>query len=321
MNTIAFDPGYGNTKVIVDGRAAVLQSAIVRPKDIGLAAMGFKSHPAMRQIPITVQGERYVAGEGAWLVGEPLGSMDYSTLSLEPRRCLFYAALTSILEPGEYQADMVVGLPVPLLAMSEEAQAVISAFRFNYRTTHRWETRAGQYSLTINRVQPLAQPVGAYTDWLLDDQLRQRKGAAAAEVAIIDLGMNTLDLFVVKGGRIVERFVGGGTVGVRRLLYRLNGHGQDLVELDHELRMGALKPTGSQLDAWLDEVLGLIERTWPNLKRFQAVIPAGGGAVVLGDLLRLALLRKGAAVAWPDDPILTNARGLWKWLASTSNRK
>ena len=40
---------------------------------------------------------------------------------------------------------------------------------------------------------------------------------------------------------------------------------------------------------------------------------AGGGSIVLGDLLRLALISKGAAVSWPEDPSTTNVRGLWKW--------
>lgn len=318
MYTIAFDPGYGNTKVIVDCRATVLQSAIVRPREIGLAAMGLKTHAAAHTI--IINGQRYVAGNQAWLLGTPIGSMDYAALAGDGRRGLFYAALTDLLPPGDYEAALVMGLPVPLLTMEEEARAVIEDLRASYRTGHVWTTEAGVYQLAIRKLQLLPQPVGAYTDWLLDGDLRQRKGAASAEVAIIDLGMNTLDLYVVRGGQVVERFLGGGTVGVRRLLYRLNGHDTDLVELDYGLRTGELKPTHAQLDDWLDEVLGLIERTWPNLRRFQAVIPAGGGAVVLGDLLRLALLRKGASVAWPDDPILANARGLWKWLASTSRR-
>jgi len=56
-----------------------------------------------------------------------------------------------------------------------------------------------------------------------------------------------------------------------------------------------------------------VERVWPQLRRFDAVIPTGGGAIVMGDLLSTALIAKGAAVYWPDDPIAANVRGLWKW--------
>lgn len=319
-NIITFDPGYGNCKVVFNGRVAVLPSAIVRPRQIGLAAIGTKSHQAEHRVIIPPDTD-YVAGSKAWLFGEPLGSMDYTALSGEPKRALFYATLSTLLSPGDYSADLAVGLPVPLLNNEEEAKFVIKAMRASYKTTHVWQTPAGEYRLTINQFKPLPQPLGAYTDWLVTDDLDQREGGAAAEVAIIDLGMNTLDLFVMQGGQIVDRFIGGATVGVRRLLYRLNGHGQDLAQIDHNLRTGALDPNPMYMDAWLDEVLGQIESTWTSLKRFQAVIPAGGGALILGDRLHRALVQKGAAIAWPSDPVATNARGLYKLMASTHGKK
>jgi hypothetical protein len=310
---IALDPGYGNTKVVIDGAAAVLQSAVARPKAIGMAAIGMRRNRATAQV--ATGGLDYVAGDGAWLQGDPIGGMDYSAIASEARRVLFYTALSTLLNPGAYEASLVVGLPVPLLQNEAEAASVLSALKAGYKTTHAWAVDDQHYSLAIPRLQVLAQPVGAYADWLIDGDLKARRGGAQAEVAILDLGMNTLDLYVVAGGRVVERFVGGAKVGVRRLLAQLNGHGQDLVELDHELRMGQLKPSPAQLAGWLDEVLSQVERTWPTLKRFSAVIPAGGGAVVLGNLLRDALADRGAAVAWPADPVATNARGLWKWAA------
>ena len=79
------------------------------------------------------------------------------------------------------------------------------------------------------------------------------------------------------------------------------------------MRSGRLRPSKDQLESWLSEILASIERTWPNLRRFTTVIPAGGGSVVLGEILRMALISKGAAVSWPENPGLTNVRGLWKW--------
>ena len=35
------------------------------------------------------------------------------------------------------------------------------------------------------------------------------------------------------------------------------------------------------------DALGSLERTWSGLRRFDAVIPTGGGAVVLGERLLL----------------------------------
>jgi hypothetical protein len=157
--------------------------------------------------------------------------------------------------------------------------------------------------------------VGAYADWLLDNELRIRKNGRQAEVAVLDIGMNTLDLYVVQDGKVLPRFIGGDKVGVRRLLEILNSNGHEPEELDALIRTGRIRPTKEQLESWLSEILAAIERTWPNLRRFNTVIPAGGGSALLGDLLRVALISKGAAVTIPEDPSTTNVRGLWKWAA------
>jgi hypothetical protein len=207
---------------------------------------------------------------------------------------------------------MVIGLPVPLLKDETQSQAVLGGLKA-YKGSHHFQMEKGSYTINIPRLKVLAQPVGAYADWLLDDQLFIRKGGRRSEVATLDLGMNTLDLYVIQDGKVEPRFFGGDKVGVRRLLELLTSNGHDPEELDAELRAGKLRPSKDQLESWLSEVLATIERTWPSLRRFDAVIPTGGGALVLGDLLNLALIAKGAAVSWPEDPITANVKGLWKW--------
>ena len=206
----------------------------------------------------------------------------------------------------------MIGLPVPLLLDETQGQAIIGGLKA-YKGVHHFTTDKGQYNLTINKLKALAQPVGAYADWLLDDEVHIRKNGRQAEVAVLDIGMNTLDMYVIQDANILPRFIGGDKVGVRRLLEILNTNGHEPEELDAQMRSGRLRPSKDQLESWLSEILASIERTWPNLRRFTTIIPAGGGSVVLGELLRLALISKGAAVSWPEDPGLTNVRGLWKW--------
>ncbi len=242
-----------------------------------------------------------------------LTNRDYSALSSPERRALVFGALAQVLEPGEYSFDtMVIGLPVPLLMDEVQGQAVMGGLKA-YKGEHQFTTEKGTYKLQINKLKALAQPVGGYADWLLDDDLRIRKNGRNAEVAVLDIGMNTLDLYVIQDGKVLPRFIGGGKVGVRRLLELLSANGHEPEELDAMIRSGKLRPSKDQLESWLSEVLAAIERTWSNLRRFTTVIPAGGGSIVLGDLLRLALISKGAAVSWPEDPSTTNVRGLWKW--------
>jgi Actin like proteins N terminal domain len=316
MNTIcALDPGFGNTKVTIDGKVAVLQSAVARPRAIGMAASGLRTVEIADQV--TLESGAYVAGEHAWDWGEPLGGLDYAALASEPRRALFYAGVARLLPPGSHQLELFIGLPVPLMQDESQYALVIESLRAGYKRAHAFSTPAGQYCLEIQTLRTMAQPAGAWADWFIESTpsgLRARKGGKEAEVAILDIGMNTLDLIVVRGGRVEPRYIGGAKAGVRRVLANLNGkHGLELEEIDHGLRTGALKPERVELESWMASIFGHIERVWPDLSHFDAVIPAGGGAVLLGDLLRTALVARGARVSWPANPITTNALGLWKW--------
>ncbi len=317
---IALDRGFGNTKICVGGETAVVQSAVARPREIGLAAIGSKT--AVRCPEVVIGGETFAVGEGAWRWGEPLGirGLDYSALASTPSLALFYAALSEIILPGRCDAELIIGLPVPLLERKAEAEAVIGRLREIYKTTHAWTIEGRLYELRVTRLSVAAQPVGAYTDYIIGDDLRPRKGAASAQIAVLDLGMNTLDLFVVQGGRVDPRWVSGSEVGAHRMLEQLDG-ARDLEELDADVRAGRLKPAKAALDSWLGEVLGEVRSTWPDLRRFSAVVPAGGGSVLLGESLRRALESRGAVVAWPGDPVTANVRGLWKSIAYQGGRK
>ena len=85
------------------------------------------------------------------------------------------------------------------------------------------------------------------------------------------------------------------------------------MELDADLRAGLLKIEPADLDDYLGQVLAALKRLAPNLKRFDSVIPCGGGAMVLGERLRYALGSKGAALNWPSDPVTANVRGFDKF--------
>ncbi len=308
---IALDPGYGNTKVCLDGHVTALQSVVARSRSLGLAAIGMRM--AQQAIEVEFENHHYIAGPSAWNWSDPMSSQDFTALTSPERRTLFYAALAGLLPQEETCVEwLIVGLPVPLLQDEIQAEAVMSGLK-TYKGDHHFSVNGASYHLSIHRLKVLPQPVGAYADWAINEALQLRKGSAQADIAVLDLGENTLDLYAIQSGRVSPRFVGGGKVGVRRLLHLLDGGGRDLAEVDYDLRCGRLKPSRDQLESWLGEVMGVVEQTWPSLRRFTAVIPTGGGSLVLGDILRNALAAKGAAIHWPQDPINANAIGLWKW--------
>ena len=308
---IGYDPGFGNTKVCIDGRVGMIQSAVSRPKSIGLATIGMRA--ASHQVPIIeFGGDTFAVGPGSWNRGEPLTSLDYNSLVAPERLALFYAALSSAGLSDTPAVALSVGLPVPLLQDKAQATIVLDSLK-RLKGSHTFKMGNKTHSLQINRIKVLAQPVGAYVNWLYDDQFNLRSNGSKAEVAILDIGFNTLDLYAISNGQVLERHIGGAEVGVHRLLNLLINDGRDLAEIDAALRDEAIRPESGQLDMWLGEILAVIKRTWPTLKRFTAVIPTGGGALVLGEKLKSALAAKGAAVHWPDEPLTANVRGFWKY--------
>jgi hypothetical protein len=312
MKTVlALDPGYGNTKICFDGRVATMQSAISRPQKVGLAAIGMKT--AVKTKIIELDGYEFAIGPDTWHWGNLLSSGDYSAITSPERRALAFGTLAESLPPGEHRIDlMVIGLPVHLLQDEIQAKAVLSGLK-TYKGQHSFRIGDDEWILHITRLKALAQPVGAYADWLFNAELQMRKKGRKSEVAVLDIGMNTLDQYVIQDGKVSPRFIGGEKVGVRRLLELLTSNGHSHEELDAKLRAGRLRPDKNQMESWLSEVLASIERVWPNLRRFDTLIPTGGGALILGNYLRTALIAKGASVHWADDPITANVYGLWKW--------
>ncbi len=314
---VGYDPGFGNTSVCIKGRASSLQTAVSRPHAIGLAAIGMKTAGSDALI-VKLADHTFCVGAGSWLRGEPQTSMDFFSLITPPRLALQCAALAQsglIPEASKkppVELGVVIGLPVPLLQDTAQAELVIDSLRA-LKGEHHFEVNDKRYEVNIKKIKVVAQPVGAYMDWAFDDDFNARPHLHRAEVAVMDIGMNTLDLYVVQGNQVLERHIGGAEVGVRRLLELVATDGRDLVEVDADLRSGRLKPTSTQLDAWLSEILAATKRSWSSLKRFTAVIPTGGGALVLGERLRQTLAAKGAAIHFPADPIAANVRGFWKY--------
>lgn len=315
-NILAFDPGFGNTKVCYNGLTSVVQSAVVKPVEVGGSLEGMKIAHAATSVKF--DGLEFMVGRGAWNWGRALGSMDFGGIVGPERLALLYAAL-GLRIPAEHEEEtpvnfgncsLVIGLPVPLMMDEPQMAAVVASLK-KLKREHVFTVQGTPFTMNVTRVLYRGQPMGAFYDWLLNDEFEYRVGASSKSVAVLDIGMNTLDLFVVENNAIRPGFLGGDKVGVRRLLDLAN-NGSDLAEKDGQLRDGRLKFKEGELDIWLSNVLDVVERTWPSLRRFDAVIPTGGGAIVLGNKLQAALAAKGAAIAWPADPITANVKGLWK---------
>ena len=317
---IALDPGYGNSKLFGASGCVVVPSAVSVGDSRHVARMtGLRT--AKRPLHIETEAGAFHVGENAHDWGRPVENLDFDRLAGSPEMTALWYGAFSRYGPPDGPIDLMVGLPIHVL-MGDEAKATQKAVRNALRGSHRWLADGQEKAIEVDSVGITSQPVGAMFDYLLDDEGRMavhRRTAFKGEMGVLGIGMNTVDLLVVRGGSPVQRFTAGETLGVRRLLELADGTGTySLAELDARLRAQALDI--SQASAiWQSEIVGFIERQWGSAyRRFGVVVCVGGGT----QLLREPLLRRFKDKLFiPDDPVISTARGLYKYMLMKAQRR
>ena len=280
--------------------------------------LGLRS--ARSPMRITTEAGEFYIGEGAHDWGRPVETLDFDRPRGAPEMlALFLGAMTRY-GVGPEPVAVIVGLPIATL-MGDSAGATKRGVRSFLRGTHSWAADGVAHSMTVEGVLITSQPVGAMFDYLLTDSgtmTPDKRAAFKSEIGILGIGMNTVELLVVRNGTPLQRFTAGETLGVRRLLelVRLR-EAYSLAELDTQLRTGSLD-VKAVLPIWQSEVLGFVERQWGrNFRRFKRVVIVGGGAV----LLRVSLLQRFRRRTFiPGDPIIATARGLYKYTRMRAQR-
>jgi hypothetical protein len=318
MTTLAFDPGYGAIKLYGSHGGFAMQSlaSIAAGKTVRRMAGLHVANP-----PLRIEGKNgvFYVGEGAHDWGRPVENLDFDRLTGSPEMlALFSGALTKYAIKEEI--DLIVGLPIASLTGDTAQQTQKSVVEF-LRGNHEWTAGRQSCATSVRSVRVTSQPVGAMFDYLLNDSgemTADKHLAFKKEIGILSLGMNTVELLVVRDGSPVQRFTAGEKLGVRRLLELQNADSiYSLGEMDSQLRSGALDLSNT-IPVWQSELLGFLEKSWGNsLRRFDTVVIVGGGVMILREAL-LARFRGRAQI--PDDPIISTARGMYKYMLMRERR-
>lgn len=303
---VALDIGFGNTKGVTRDKTAVFPSVVaVRSIGLGMAGLGMD---VQRTTPVLIGDREFFVGDNAHLWGRVVENLDFSRLTSPEAKALMCAAMYHLLpSPSTSEAiNLVIGLPVPLL-QSEEAREVLASLKNNVVGKHQARVKRRWIEFTVATVWAVPQPVGAWVDWALDHSGTLIHPEAITEtVAIMDIGFNTLDLYGIQGAKAIPRLIGGDKLGVRRLR-ELAWPGIPSYQIPDQ------PPPESAILTWLNEITGCLEQIWGNFS-FDRLILTGGGANYLRNYLdRFPRWLTRVPVYIPDNPILANARGLWKW--------
>jgi hypothetical protein len=339
-SNVGLDPGFGGFKAACVGpgstQVVTVPSVVgVGETDMGLLSLGALGRRRRSRQPdqVTFDKITYLVGEGVARYARPVERMDFLRLRDGPElRALFYDVVSRLLGEREHQGNdtarslqdrltinVLVGLPVEVMADREQARATLRALRSWMVTRHKYTVNGHEVTFDVESVKVMAQPAGTFFAWGLDNQGKWVRGRSAlrASVAICDIGSHTLDLFTVEGGEVVARFTGGDTVGMRRAAELIinavrTGHGVDLSlhEADALVRQrhprlhtaGGVVKLRAQVDQALDTtaaaVVTFVERQWGNGRQFAHLLFTGGGA----EALKATLLRQ-----YPHGVVLPNA--------------
>lgn len=322
---LAMDWGAGNMKIYGSG------GGVIVPSQVAVAGEGVIAGPAMGlrvgnpPMVVRLNGHRFYVGLGAHDWGRPVENLDDGRFSAgSPElRALTYATLSEYRIEVSLPAESPVWIGLPQSALTPETVAGIRGW---LKGIHEWKLEYGEIeeprAITFTDVTVSSQAAGALFDWLLDDDgnpLPARKAQFKGEIGIISVGMNTVELLVVENGKPKERFTASEPMGVRRLLEFVDPRGMySRGELDTQLRYGTLD-VAAATPVWASEVIGAIENHWGRAaRRFNTTVVVGGGALLLGPALTVALSGKTAVA---DDPVLAVARGLWKLALSKKGKR
>jgi len=335
---IGIDPGFGNFKIAdPSGRVVVIPSTVgVGVIHRALEAIAIEApegaarrrRPRARPDQVRLGSLDLLVGE-VWRYARPVERLDFERFAGGPEmEALLLAAARRLLGDGEHEADAVVGLPVNVF-QAPDAAATAAAVRRWLVGEHLAEINGRPFALRIRSVKVMPQPLGAFFAWGLDESGKWVRSPAdfRARVAVVDVGFNTLDIFALEAGEVIQQFTQGATVGVRRAAERLAnlmrvrvGWAPTLREADAYLRDNgeddaarqALESAASEIVTFCEQALG---DTAPLLR---AVILCGGGVAYRP--IRERLERRFPNAVVPADPIAANAIGLARFGARMARR-
>ena len=280
------------------------------------------------------EGIDYLVGGKVAEYATPLERMDMDRFTESPElRALLYLALYRIINGGDHEVGLVVGLPVEVLQDPKQAAQVQRDMSRWLLGDHYFSVDGQPASASIKSVRlDIAQPLASWFDWGMDDKGAWVRGSNGlkAPTLIVDQGFNTLDVISVEAGRISTRYTGGETLGMRRAAesvldvigrrYKINmslHEADDLVQAVVNKGTAHLYVNGNPVDVSKEvkqalatlagQVVRFVERKVGNAARFNILL-TGGGAIALG----AALLKQYPSATVLDDPVLANGRGLAK---------
>lgn len=346
MKSIGLDVGNGTTCIVVrreDGsisRKMYASTYGLYDKDKEKTAIGTsKSQQAngVQSNVFTLNGREYVVG---YQDVQTVGSTPVSTYGREERVHLgAYQTMTrlALLDAATMDGDtgvieVALGFGVPNEDYREERLAEFAKW---FKEPITGAKNGEQVVVMVNQFELLSQPIAVLVDAYYDDEgYVQDPTIEVDNVLVIDSGSGTLDMTEFRGMKLqkqVSEAIGMNDV-YQRVIEDIEKRQPkvraDAYNLEYQIRSQDGKPemgyqhgslcipitdlyVNAMNDVWTD-MIGRIERRYPDRMRFNRVLLAGG----TGDAFAERFARWMPQIQKTVEPQLAIARGLCKYVIS-----
>lgn len=313
---VGIDLGYSAVKV-VSGRRRTTFPSVVGTPDLGRFSLGEQDDHLVLNVP-----EHVLVGEGAMTQSRFVNRReDRAWVESAEYYHLFVAALTELTTATVADLLVVTGLPV---AFYNDKAALRDRLLGVQKVT-----RDGCHGQTfkVNDCRVIPQPFGALLAAALDDRGRiTDQDLATGSVGVIDVGGKTTNLLSVKRLAEISRETESVSVGAWDAVRAVRGFLADRcpnLELrDHQVieaiiarqvryygQRVDLKPAvDAALEPMANQVIAQASQLWNGGAGLDAILIAGGGALLLGPYLK-TYFRHARVVS---EPVFANAEGYWK---------
>jgi PRTRC genetic system protein D len=295
--------------------------------DLGRFSLGEQDDRLVLNVP-----EHVLVGEGAMTQSRFVNRReDRAWIESAEYYHLFLAALTELTTATVADLLVVTGLPV---AFYNDKAALRDRLLGVHKVTP--EGCHGQ-TFKVNDCRVIPQPFGALLAAALDDRGRiTDQDLATGSVGVIDVGGKTTNLLSVKRLAEIGRETKSVSVGAWDAVRAVRGFVADpcpnLELRDHQVieaiiarqvryygQRVDLKPAvDAALEPMANHVIAQASQLWNGGAGLDAILIAGGGALLLGPYLK-TYFRHARVVS---EPVFANAEGYWKLaqrLSSSAN--
>ena len=318
---VGIDIGYSSVKAVAGSHRLVTFPSVVGTPDRARFAVSSADGHIILDLP----------GDGVFLIGEGAVAQsrfvdrreDRGWIASSAYRRLMLAGFTELTAATWCELVVVTGLPVAFY--SADKDALRDRFLGHHRVA-REGRRAQTFQVSECRVIP--QPFGTLLAEALNDHGKiVNHDLATGAVGVIDVGGKTTNLLSVNRLAEIGRETASINLGVwdvaRAVREYLTNHCPDLELRDHQVidaivkrcvkYFGAPVDLGNVIDAMLepmgDQVIAQVTQLWNGAARLEAILVAGGGALLLGPYLTRAFPHLRVV----DNPVFANALGYWRF--------